>query len=159
MTDKAKRIISIVIVSIILISSALLIISCNAVKEYEYKNLEDAYEAGWITEDDLRTIADYWNNNNRPEMQFSQKVEDRIKYTNFRWYYGYDDSSRSKFIFSKSKRDMHINYYGTYNGYVVATVSGKYSYVIVDPYIHAEKIIGGVSFYNYMTLTVYDINS
>ena len=58
MTQKAKRIISIVIVSIILVSSALLIISCNAVKEYEYKNLEDAYEAGWITEDDLRNAEE-----------------------------------------------------------------------------------------------------
>ena len=65
MTDKAKRIISIVIVSIILISSAVLIISCSAVKEYEYKYLEDAYEAGWFTEDDLKTIADYWNNDDR----------------------------------------------------------------------------------------------
>ncbi|MBO5215017.1 MAG: hypothetical protein J6B79_02390 [Clostridia bacterium] len=158
MTKKAKRIISIVIVSIILVSSALLIISCNAVKEYEYKNLEDAYEAGWITEDDLRTIADYWNNNNRPEMQFSQKVEDRIKYTNFRWYYGYDDSSRLKFIFSKSKRDMHINYYGTYNGYVVARVNGRVFGVIVDPMIYDEKTIGGVTFYKFIQPWVYKIN-
>ncbi|MBR6773974.1 MAG: hypothetical protein IKM16_04850 [Clostridia bacterium] len=161
MTDKAKRIISIVIVSIILISSAVLIISCNAVKEYEYKYLEDAYEAGWITEDDLKTIADYWNNDDRtlPEMQYSQNVVNNIKYTKFKAIHNHLDSLELKRIFFKDKKNMRIGYYGTYNGYVVATVSGKYSYVIVDPYIHAEKIIGGVSFYNYMTLTVYDINS
>ena len=80
MKTKAKRIISIVFVSIIVISLAVLIISCNAVKEYEYKYLDDAYEAGWITEDDLKTIADYWNNDRtRPEMQYSQNVVNNIK--------------------------------------------------------------------------------
>ncbi|MBO5214707.1 MAG: hypothetical protein J6B79_00775 [Clostridia bacterium] len=155
MTDKAKRIISIVIVSIILISTAVLIISCSAVKEYEYKYLEDAYEAGWITEDDLKTIADYYNNRTHPEMQHSQNVVDGIKYTKFKRYYSYDDSSRSKYLFLKKKRNIHLYYYGTYNGYVVARswIEGA------DIAIYDEKIIGGVSFYNYMTLTVYDINS
>ena len=157
MTDKAKRIISIVIVSIIVISMAVIIISCNAVKEYEYKYLEDAYEAGWITEDDLKTIADYWNNDDRtlPEMQYSQNVVDGIKYTKFKRYYSYDDSSRSKYLFLKKKRNIYLYYYGTYNGYVVVSswIEGT------DIAIYDEKIIGGVSFYNYMTLTVYDINS
>jgi hypothetical protein len=160
MTNKAKRIISIVIVSIILISTAVLIISCNAVKEYEYKYLEDAYEAGWITEDDLKTIADYWNNDDRtlPEMQYSQEVVNNIKYTKFKAIHYHFDSSELKYLFFKDKKNMRIGYYGTYNGYVVARVSGKYSSVVVDPYIHDEKTIGGVTFYNYMTLTVYKIN-
>ena len=88
-------------------------------------------------------------------MQYSQNVVDGIKYTKFKRYSVYDDSSRSKYLFLKNKRNMYLDYYGTYNGYVVARsgIEGA------DIKIYDEKIIGGVSFYNYMTLTVYDINS
>lgn len=157
MTTKAKRIISIVIVSIILISTAVLIISCNAVKEYEYKYLEDAYEAGWITEDDLKTIADYWNNKTRPEMQLSQEVMDGIKYTHFKKNNEHFDALESKYLFLKNKRNISIKYYGTYKGYIVAGVSGGMNSTYL-PVIHDEKTIGGVTFYRLIEPRVYKIN-
>ena len=53
---------------------------------------------------------------------------------------------------------MHINYYGTYNGYVVARVNGRVFGVIVDPMIYDEKTIGGVTFYKFIQPWVYKIN-
>ena len=157
MTKKAKRIISIVIVSIILISTAVLIISCSAVKEYEYKYLKAAYEAGWITEDDLQTLADYWNNDRTlPEMQYSQNVVNNIKYTHFNENIYADDSLRSKYLFSKNKHSISMTYYGTYNGYVVVYIIGGPN---IEDFFPKDITIGGVTFYKFRVLKVYKVNS
>ena len=152
MTNKAKRIISIVIVSIIVISLAVLIISCSAVKEYEYKYLEDAYEAGWLTEDDLRIIANYYNNGTLSEIPLSKEKENNIRHTYLQ------EADIYKYRPDATVNDVSVfNYYGIYNGYAVAFLRDRFFQY--DYKFWQEKEIGGVMFYNYIGLWVYDTNS
>ena len=100
----------------------------------EFYSLEEAYEKGWISKNDLMNIAYYKNGNKlfeevenftpspkNPET-LSEETENAIKET--RAY----DLRIGQFNFEAISGDVYIDeYLGTYNGYVVVMLSDKYT--------------------------------
>ena len=137
MTKKAKRIISIVIVSIIvLVSSVLIFFSCAGTGKFY--SLRDAYEAGYLTKEQIQEVANYHNNglhNNDMDLTLSSQVKNS-------WARYLKENSDT---FSDIKaNDIDFKHYGTY---------GKYSVVMMyyghnaDQYAPTDVEIDGIVFH------------
>ncbi len=150
-----KKVIVIVLATIMLLSTCVLG-ACNR-KYYAEKTLEEAYEAGWITQEHLKSIAYYYNHETEepdfdliPKAELPRKVEKTVKLSYLQWpgikknHPDADENDISAFT-----------YYGTYNDCVVAFVFYKYYGDIFPP---VDKEIAGVMFYRYRTLYVYNKN-
>ena len=68
-------------VIVIMMTSCCLFSCSNNLKLYNKMSLEDAYEAGWLTEDDLRVIADHLNNKTYSEIPLSKEKENNIRHS------------------------------------------------------------------------------
>ena len=122
------------------------LVGCNKNLGKIYR-LEDAYNLNLITQDDLKSIAYYFNKledtdfvpkPKNPE-SIDKKTERLIKKTYLR-----DILKKPKLSIKK----VHIyGYYGTYNGYIALRITDSYN--CYDYNIHEEYIIGGVSFYHF----------
>ena len=147
-----KKITSIIMVIVIMMTSCCLFSCSNNLKLYNEKSLEDAYEAGWLTEDDLRIIANYYNNGTLSEIPLSKEKENNIRHTYLQ------EADIYKYRPDATVNDVSVfNYYGIYNGYAVAFLRDRFFQY--DYKFWQEKEIGGVMFYNYIGLWVYDTNS
>ena len=117
----------------------------------EFYSLEEAYEKGWISKNDLINIAYYKNGNKlfeevenftpspkNPET-LSEETENAIKETLV--YITNQDNSNTK----ATKNDFEIfKYYGTYNDVVaIMTINNFSRYLTVTDYI----IIDGITCY------------
>ena len=144
-----------------------IVLGCNSLfacsifgnqKYYEEKTLEEAYEAGWITQEHLKSIAYYYNHETKepefeliPKAELSKKVENTIKLS-----YLQQPSIKEDFPNARVSSVDTFEYFGAYNGFVVVWIlDNLYMY---DLKFHDEKIIGGVSFYDYIGLSVYNTN-
>lgn len=147
-----KKITSIIMVIVIMMTSCCLFSCSNNLKLYNKKSLEDAYEAGWLTEDDLREIAVHLNNKTYSEIPLSKEKENNIRHTYLQ------EADIYKYRPDATVNDVSVfRYYGIYNGYAVAFLRDRffqYDYVFWQ-----EKEIGGVMFYNCIPPLVYDTNS
>ena len=125
--------------------------------------IEEAYANGLITNDDLRSIAYYYNGENattdfvplpkNPETLSEQTIK-KIQQT----YYDkvFDGNSDA------TVDDVNIaGYYGTYNGYVIIEINAScVSGIGGDPLYYPEYVIGDVIFYSYTPLQVWkEMNS
>ena len=130
---------------------------------YDEKGIADAYEAGWITQEQLKSIA-YYHNKNRvgdswepevmdfqliPQTELDEKVSEHIRKSYLKIMRQYDSKLKMK--------DVKIDdYYGTYDGYVVSNMWVKLNHC--DIIFREEFEVGGVMFYNYNYLSVFDTN-
>jgi len=113
----------------------------QAWKDGNFNNLQGAYDQGWLTHDDLRSIAEYFSNNTTGE-GLSAELESRIKqdYVNV---YNASVGTPSGPPEPLAKKDIWVTeYYGTYNGCVVVSVGGYWAY----PGVGWEVDIAGIRF-------------
>ena len=135
-----------IIVLFMMLLLSVTLVGCNKNLGKLY-TLEDAYNLNLITQDDLKSIAYYFNKledtdfvpkPKNPE-SIDKKTERLIKKTYLR-----DILKKPKLSIKK----VHIyGYYGTYNGYIALRITDSYN--CYDYNIHEEYIIGGVSFYHF----------
>ncbi len=135
-----------IIVLFMMLILSVTLVGCNKNLGKIYR-LEDAYNLNLITQDDLKSIAYYFNKledtdfvpkPKNPE-SIDKKTERLIKKTYLR-----DILKKPKLSIKK----VHIyGYYGTYNGYIALRITDSYN--CYDYNIHEEYIIGGVSFYHF----------
>ncbi|MBO5215218.1 MAG: hypothetical protein J6B79_03430 [Clostridia bacterium] len=125
-------------------------IANRKVKLYEEMDLESAFNHGCLTAEDLKSIAYYHNGETAsdfdpvPIMPLISKMENNVKLSYLKSY----SSATLENITA-------YDYYGTYNGYVVAYITCTLT--PTSP-TQSEKTIGGVKFYNYSSITVYNLN-
>ena len=142
--------------------SACILCGCKT-QYYDEKGIADAYEAGWITQEQLKSIAYYHNKNTVgdswepevmdfqliPQTELDEKVSEHIRKSYLKLMRQYDSKLKMK--------DVKIDeYYGTYDGYVVANMWVKLNFC--DIIFRPELEIGGVMFYNYNYLSVFNTN-
>lgn len=89
-----------------------------------FYSLQEAYEAGLLTEQDLQCIANHQNNGTNPSDTLSEKNKKSIKETEA-------DNLRNRNpnpISEATAEDITIDkYYGTYNGCVAVMISDAFS--------------------------------
>ena len=142
-----KRRFFIIITAVLFVLVSVSMSACGA--SGEIMSLEDAYEAGWFTQDDLKSIAYYYCGYEEegfepaPKVpaELSEETKTQIEAAYRKW------PSRIGKI-----QSVHIyEYCGTYNGCVVAQISAVYYNVDVEPWVR-DEVIGGVMFYGYYWL-------
>ncbi|MDE6302665.1 MAG: hypothetical protein K2M36_03655, partial [Clostridia bacterium] len=138
----------IILILIILVSS--MFSGCNATNGQLY-TLDEAYDNGWISQEDLRSISYYWNNKNADPSfipapiipsELDPKVDKKIRKAylqNFNRKYGYGKAKLS---------NIHIyRYYGTYGDCPIIRVSDDI--LQYDYYFEEQVYIGDVLFTKY----------
>ena len=119
-----------------------------------FYSLEEAYENGWLTQDDLNNIAYYYHTRHgetehvdesfaptpkTPET-LSEDTQNKIKRTYLDEVAMAPDGTFDRIEIRQ--------YYGTYNGCVVVGIQSDY--VLIDPLLYPEHAIGEVIFYDYV---------
>ena len=127
--------------------------ACAPQKKGEFYTLQEAYDQGLLTVDDLKNIA-YYQNGESPDENFvptaknpeilSSKTENAIKES--RAYY-YRNMEIGAIEDAKSSGYRIVNYLGTYNSSVAVMIE---DYMVVYTCALWEEEIEGVTFkYNY----------
>lgn len=125
MTKKIK-IIAFLMVLILVVSATILLVGC--VKDRgDFYSLQEAYDNGWLTKEDLQTIANYHNNpTQRPKL--SAATEKAIKETRaYDLRYGVKTSENIKEPSATAKDVTIIGYYGEYNDIFVVMITDVYT--------------------------------
>ena len=152
-----KRILRI-FVSLVMSIMMCFVTSCKKQELYNEMSLENAYSLGYLTQEDLKSIAYYYNAETAeptfeliPKVELNKSIEEKIKLS-------YLQRSYIKDTYPKATANdiRRFDYYGTYNGCaVVFIIDSLFAYDFV---FEAEYTIDGVTFYNYCALSVYQIN-
>ena len=126
----------------------------------EFVWLDEAYENEWLSQDDLKSIAYYYNLQysdgevvyeddftplEKAPSELDEKTRDRI-----RAIYCKERGIRRKLYDEVSV----MTYYGTYQNCVVVEITTS-CMVGGDPMFYPEYELGGVKFYNYHYIGVY----
>ncbi|MDE6441858.1 MAG: hypothetical protein K2L12_03780 [Clostridia bacterium] len=118
----------------------------DAVFDRQILSLEDAYENDLLSEENLKSIADYYNNPDTRPNDLSEDTRETIN-TAFCKQFGITDYD---------KAGVPSTYFGTYSGCTVVQISTTCdSEFGGDPICYTEYTIGGVTFYRYSPLMVY----
>jgi len=136
----------VIMVMVFILSITLIGCKKNIGKIY---GLKEAYELNYLTKEDLKSIAYYYNGFDdsgftpKPKnpKSISKRNEKLIKKA-----YLYDELKNPKLGI---KKISIYKYYGTYNGCIVIGVTDTYN--CYDYYFYDEYIIGDVSFYDFTT--------
>ncbi len=118
-----------------------------------FSSLEEAYENGWLTQDDLKNIAYYFHAGNGetehlgkafvPDPKMPESLDEETQYKIKRTYLNeVIDMPDGSF-----DRVVMYDYFGTYNDNVVVCISDTYHGY--DYVIEPEHEIGGDGFYEY----------
>lgn len=117
--------------------------ACDIKPVGKFYKLEEVYEAGQITQEDLQSIADYYNSDKLPAEKLDAKIEKNICQTA-----AYNENHNIYNTENKKQytaKDFSVsNFYGVYNGYYVVKVKRQ---DIDEIYSRREKEIFGVKFY------------
>ena len=158
-----KKIISIILALISVICVAFALGGCGDTNEVrgEFYTLKEAYENGWLNEDDLKSIAcgyydkykyeeNPYGGYERPAEELSKEMENEIKQAYLNQIAKYPDVLLDKVEISR--------YYGKYNGNFVVSMYSQY--FMCDIIVEPEFDIGGVIFKNFWQgeIRVYHIN-
>jgi len=127
-----------------------------------FYTLEEAYENGWLTKKDLKSIAYYYNNyhnDQAPEPNFKLIPKQELskeKIEEMKRAYLQQNYIQASHPNATTDHVTVFQYYGTYNGNCVTfMLDDLFGY---DLHFEAEKEIGGSIFYDYVVLKVYYIN-
>lgn len=116
----------------------------------KYYLLQTAYDNGWLNEDDLKSIACYYNDFQKkdnpysgmyvpPAEGLSEDVENELKQAYLNQIAEYPDGLLE---------NVQINYYyGTYNGNIIIKIRSYY--IFIEPIEKEEFYIGNVVFKSY----------
>ena len=127
--------------------------------EGRIQTLENAYERGWLTEDDLKSIAcgyyDYMKYEENPYKGLYEKPTEKLSRemkTQLKISYLAQEIKTS----TKCLDDAQITkYFGTYNGNVVAVMDYTGGCVYPNFSIDPAREVGGVLFKNYSWCAIY----
>lgn len=161
---KIKKLVSVLVICLLMVATYTFCGCTIGFKGYEVTDLETAYEKGYITQEDLKSIAYYYNNYYNteppepdfeliPKKKLSKQTIKKLK-TTYLIKSGFKDGQHSDVTVDNI--DIFL-YYGTYNNYAVVWM--RDNVIGFDPAFWKEKEIGGVVFYNLVGLPVYDLNS
>ncbi len=145
-------------IAVTLLGAAMLCTGCAPEQRYSesvggFYSLDEAYENGLLTQDDLKNIAYYFHARNgdteyideafapdpkTPEA-LDQKTQYQIKRTYLNEVIDMPDGSFDQVVI--------YDYFGTYNDSIVVYISDTYH--AYDYVIEPEHEIGGVCFYDY----------
>ena len=109
-----------------------------------FYTLEEAYEEGWLTQDDLKSIAELHNNN----LQYSEKLDEEIaRFVKETAAQEARDDEHSPFSNAKAEDFTILKYYGIYHQdcYVVMLDEPYFYFPAVE--VDEWKDICGVSFH------------
>ncbi len=128
---------------------AVMFTSCAPPKQYsesvgELSSLEEAYENGWLTKDDLQEIADLHNANAQCAEQLEEDIAELIK-KEAAWKLKNDEEN--PIAEAKAEDFTILKYYGVYHQdcYVVMLDEPYFEFPAVD--VDEWKEIGGVRFH------------
>ena len=142
-----KRLVGILMIFIFSIT----LVGCNKNLGKIYR-LEDAYNLNLITQDDLKSIAYYFNKVESSDFVPKPKNPESISKRNERLIkrtYLRDVLKEPRLSIKK----VHIyEYYGTYNGCIALRITDSYNRY--DYNFHEEYIIVGVSFYDFHVASI-----
>lgn len=146
---------------LLIISIGCLFIGCTRKEFIGYPEtyFGAACDDGYFTQEQLKSIAYYYNEETEnpefeliPKAPLKKETEDKIKLS-------YLQRKNVKEAYPDATVDniATFNYYGIYNDYAVVFIRDNlFTYdLIFEP----EKIIDGVSFYNYCELLVYKLSN
>jgi len=121
---------------------------CTSIKGSFY-SLQEAYDNGWLTQEDLQSLAYYYNVGSNDESfvpkpknpeSLSKETENMIIKTHL--------EGIKKDFPTATISDVNIaEYYGVYNDCIAISV--RDNYYAIDVLVEPEYIVGGVSFYNF----------
>lgn len=143
---------------LVLLGTVILCAGCAPEQRYaklagSFYSLDEAYENGWLTQDDLKNIAYYFHARNgeteyideafAPDPKTPESLDKKTQYKIKRTYLNeIIDMSDGSF----DRVDIY-DYFGTYNDNIVVYISDTYH--AYDYVIEEEHVIGGVCFYDY----------
>ena len=158
-----KKLISIIFTLISVVIVCFSLVGCGATVKVrgQYYTLSEAYDNGWLSVDDLESIACcYYDSYNFEENPYSGKfalTQELTVKKEAELKQAYLEQ-----IVELPEGDMDrvhiISYFGTYNGNVVVRI--RSDYIHFDPKIEEEFFIGGVLFkkYRWGSFSVYHQN-
>ena len=133
---------------IIVVLSLLLSVGCTRKDSSHIYSINDAYECGLISKDDLKLLAEYYNSVQNDQNMNSYSVEQlneneikRIKKTYLNEYIKKD------YPFAKISDVLITNYYGKYGNCVALDI--KASIIKIDVLVLEEYALDDIVFYNY----------
>lgn len=148
---KVKRAFKYFVCAVVAVLAAIAVVGCagdntgTEEPQGEFFTLQQAYDGGYLSREDLQNIASYHNNNKNYPENLKEEIAEAIKKD---WAKKLSDSDNSTEVLTAE--DIAINeYYGTYSGSVAIIVDRKDAQYI-DKYAPYSKEIGEVSFsYSY----------
>lgn len=138
-----RKIIAIVLIALILCAACCVFAGCENCPG-EFHSLKQAYDIGWLTQDDLKSIAYHYGNRDEnykpiPIDEISKDIQFKIKQT----YVAY---LREQGLEGTVNNVRITKFYGEYSGhYVINVVDDLHGY----DYVFTDENIGGVMFYHY----------
>ncbi len=123
------------------------ITGCKDTEEYEVKgtfySLQEAYDEGLLTVENLQSIADYLNNGTLPDDVLSLSNERSIKQAYLtKILLKVHQNGTPLFPDATISDVILLGYYGTYNGAIAIRISDKYTdYGAVDIELTVEGVI------------------
>lgn len=132
----------------VMIIMAVSLTACENTKGSFY-SLQEAYEQNWLTQENLKNLAYYYNGESDDENfvpttknpeSLSTDVENKIKKTHL--------TGIKKDYPTATVSGIHIvEYYGIYNDCVAVYI--KDDYRVIDILVEPEYIVGGILFRNF----------
>lgn len=105
--------------------------------------LEDAYEYGMFTHEQLEQIAYNYNNNIRPTEGFSDELDYQMRSDVAYYSYIYNPSFRTQY-----PEDYSLIYYGCYNDCYTILMDNENSHSYLAGIVDYWEDIGGVQFHH-----------
>lgn len=124
------------------------LVACGPENKGSFYSLREAYDNGWLTQEDLKSLAYYYNGGSNDESfvpkpktpEFlSKEIENKIRKT-----YLSEKKIKKDFPFATIKRISITGYYGIYNDCIIVGVTDdyyRYDYVVEPEYIIGEVLI------------------
>lgn len=144
------RLIFIVMVCVFIVCSMGTLAACMPKKYGEFYSLQEAYDNGLLTKDDLKSIAYYHSGYLEegfiptplyPE-KLSESTENKIKQT---WAYEKNcEASNSEIVKYTSLNSLSVRYNGTYNGAIAVVIVDNDNKHSLD--VLYDEVIDGVKF-------------
>lgn len=133
-----------ILVTVIFLITALSMLMCGCERKHgEFYTLEEAYNNGLLTKENLEEIAYYVNDQLKYPEELDSKVEKKIKND-----MAYDFRHRTDHAVKEAKAEgfMIFAFYGEYSGSYIVRI--RDIYIMTTAYIpHNYEEVGGVDFY------------
>lgn len=152
--SKTKIMRAVCLLLVLLCSSVIALVGCDS-KPDNFYSLQEAYDNGWLTQEDLQSIAYYYHDTPKrnqykdndfepiPKQELTRQMERKIRQAHL-------EDFKKAFPGEKARlNNVYIlNYFGTYGDCIVVDVADNIP-LCRDPLFIDKKEIGNVMFYSY----------